>query len=84
MYKEAAIWQQKGLLKYSKKEEIPKYWALNDVGTCSFIAFKSCQKLNRNKEAKDYSVFVKEHLSYASCWDPKGWYWKIADGLKKK
>jgi tetratricopeptide (TPR) repeat protein len=83
MYKEAALWQQKSLRKYPKKEEIPKYWALNDVATCCYLAGKAYKKLGDSKKAKEYFDFVKYDLYYGSCWDPKGWYWKVADAIKK-
>ncbi len=82
MYKEVALWQQKSLTRYPQKKDIPKYWALNDVATCCFIAGKSCQKLKDRVQAREYFNFVKKDLYYGSCWDPQGWYWKVADALK--
>lgn len=80
MYKEAALWQQKSLTKYPSKKDINKYWALNDVGTCYFILGKSYRALKQKKQAKECFNFIKRNLYYASCWDPKGWYWKVAEG----
>ncbi|MCX5710998.1 MAG: beta-glucanase precursor [Candidatus Omnitrophica bacterium] len=82
MYKQAALWQQKSLTRYPRKEEIKKYWALNDVGTCCFLAGKASQKLGMAKEAKEYFNFVKKDLYYASCWDSDGWYWKVAEAVR--
>jgi hypothetical protein len=84
MYKEAALWQQKSLTNYPEKKEIKKYWALNDVGTCCFLAGKSCLKLGQKEKAREYFNFVKKNLKYASCWDPKGWYWKVVDAIKRR
>jgi len=87
MYKEAALWQQKSLRKYPNKEEIEKYWALNDVGTCCYLAGKSAVQLGgeeNRKKAREYFSLVKTKLYYASCWDTRGWYWKVADALKRR
>lgn len=79
MYKDTAIWQQKSLSRYPKKENIHLYWALNDVGTCCFIAGKSCRMLGQRAKAKEYFTLLEKQLYYASCWDPKGWYWRVVD-----
>jgi len=60
MYKEAALWQQKSLSRYPAKDDIKKYWALNDVGTCCFLAGKSSQKLGMGNEARWYFNFVRK------------------------
>ena len=83
MYQKAALWQQKSLTRYPRKEDIIKYWALNDVGTCCYIAGKSCRYLEQGEKSRMYFDFVKKRLYYASCWDPKGWFWKITDALKR-
>lgn len=84
MYKEAALWQQRSLSKYPQKENISKYWALNDVGTCCYLAGKANLELGQKEKARDYFNFVKRDLFYASCWDPRGWYWKVAEALKRR
>ena len=84
MYKDTALWQQKSLSKYPKKEEIAKYWALNDVGTCYYLAGKASLKLGQRQKAGEYFKFLRKNLYFASCWDPKGWYWKITEALKPK
>ncbi|MCU0652053.1 MAG: hypothetical protein MUC39_03830 [Candidatus Omnitrophica bacterium] len=84
MYNEAAIWQQKSLAKYPRKEEISQYWALNDVGTCYYLAGKASLKLGDKQKSREYLKFLRKNLYYASCWDSKGWYWKVADAVKPK
>ncbi|MBI3991289.1 MAG: hypothetical protein HY350_03970 [Candidatus Omnitrophica bacterium] len=84
MYKEAALWQQKSLTKYPQKNDINKYWALNDVGTCYFILGKAYRALKQREKAKECFDFIRKNLYYASCWDPKGWYWKVEEGIKKR
>ena len=83
-YKETALRQQNSLSQYPKKEDIKKYWALNDVGTCYFIAGKSYPKLGDKAKGREYLSFIKSNLKFASCWDTHGWYWRVADALKNR
>ena len=84
LYKSEAITQQKSLARYPEKADIPKYWALNDVGTCYYIAGLVSMETGRNKQAQGYFTFIAKSLSYASCWDPKGWYWKVSPEANKE
>ena len=82
-YKEAALWQQKALSKYPKKEEIRKLWALNDVATCYFIAGQCYRKLGDREKSRACFSFVRNNLSFGSCWDTHGWYWRITDAGRR-
>ena len=84
LYKSVAIMQQESLAGYPKKKDISKYWALNDVGTCYYIAGLASLEIDRNEQAQGYFTFITESLSYASCWDTRGWYWKVSPEAKKK
>jgi len=67
-----------------EKEKTFALWALNDVGTCYFIQGEAYKKAGKNKEAKDAYGKVTSDYSYAKCWDPQGWFWKVADGAQMK
>lgn len=84
LYNSEAITQQESLTGYPKKKDISKYWALNDVGTCYYIAGLISLETDKNEQAQDYFTFVAESLPYASCWDPKGWYWKVGPEAEKE
>lgn len=84
LYESEAIIQQESLARYPEKKDISKYWALNDVGTCYYIAGLASLKIDRNEQAQGYFTFITESLSYASCWDPKGWYWKVGPEARKE
>jgi len=84
LYKSEAVTQQESLARYPEEADIPKYWALNDVGTCYYIAGLVTKEMGKNKEAEGYFTFVAESLSDASCWDPKGWYWKVSPEAEKE
>ena len=79
LYESEAVAQQESLARYpEKKDIISKYWALNDVGTCYYIAGLASLKTGKNEQAQTYFTFITKSLPYASCWDPKGWHWKVS------
>jgi hypothetical protein len=84
LYEVKALEMQKGLTEAAPKEKANEYWALNDVGTCYYIRGQSKEARGKKEEAMaDYKTLV-EKLSFAQCWDTKGWFWKPADAAKDK
>jgi hypothetical protein len=84
LYEAKALEMQKGLTEAAPKEKANEYWALNDVGTCNYIRGQSKEARGKKEEAMaDYKTLV-EKLSFAQCWDTKGWFWKPADAAKDK
>lgn len=84
MYKSQALDMQKSLKEPASKEDANNYWALNDVGTCYFIAGKALDDKGDKKGAIAAYKFLVDNLSFAQCWDPNGWFWKPADGARKR
>jgi len=84
LYESEAVTQQEFLTRYPEKKDISKYWALNDVGTCYYIAGLVSLKTGENEQARGYFTFITKSLPYASCWDPKGWYWKVRPEANKE
>jgi hypothetical protein len=84
LYRESALVQQKQLTKYPEDKQIPRYWALNDVGTCYYLAGLSALALKDRAKAGGYFQTIKRDLFYASYWDPNGWYLKITDLIADK
>lgn len=85
LYKAQAITMQKALTAPANvKEEVFKSWALNDVGSCHFILGQSLEAQGKPKEAVIPLKFLVENLSFAQCWDSKGWFWKPADAAREK
>jgi hypothetical protein len=77
--------QQQGSLKEAAdKDSANTYWALNDVGTCYFIAGKALDDKGDKKGAVAAYKFLVDKLAFAQCWDPGGWFWKPADAAKKR
>jgi hypothetical protein len=82
LYEEEAKKQQASLTEFAPKDKAFNYWALNDVATCYFILGESLMAQNRHQEAKAAFERVVKDFSFAQCWDPKGWFWKVAVGSR--
>ena len=75
---------QKNLTDFAPKEKAFDYWALNDVATCLFIKGKALREMGKEKEAKDVFQTIIDDYSFGQCWDPQGWFWKVAQGAKNE
>lgn len=84
LYEADAKRQQASLSDFAPKENVFEYWALNDVGTCYFILGESLLAQKRYQEAKATFERVINDFSFAQCWDPKGWFWKVAVGSRDR
>jgi hypothetical protein len=87
MYKDKAVEMQKSLTAApdtSDKDKVFANWALNDVGTCYFIQGKALDDQGKTKDALAAYKFLAENLSYAECYDPKGWFWSPAGAAKER
>ncbi len=82
LYEKDAKEQQASLTDYAPKEKAFNYWALNDVGTCYFIRGEVLVTQGKTDEAKASFEHIINELSFAQCWDPKGWFWKPAVGAR--
>lgn len=79
LYLNQALEMQGKLTEAAPKETANQYWALNDVGTSTFILAQALEKSGDTKGAIEMYKFVVEKTPFAQCWDPKGWFWKPAD-----
>jgi tetratricopeptide (TPR) repeat protein len=56
---------------------------VNDVATSHYIMGEAYMKLgNTDKALEEFNLIIQEY-PYAQCWDPKGWFWKVAEVSKK-
>lgn len=81
----------------AQKKETFKYGLMNDVATCYYIKARSLYNLYRKSKADNKSeaelsklrTELKDSydgciaLPYARCWDPQGWFWSPAEGIKQ-
>ena len=84
LYENDAKKQQASLKEFLPKEKAFDAWALNDVATCYFILGESLLAQKRYPEAKAAYERVVNDFAFAQCWDPKGWFWKVAVGARGK
>ena len=84
LYEKQAVQQASSLSDFAPKDKAFNYWALNDVGTCHFILGKIHLANGRIKEAQESFNTVIERFRFAQCWDPKGWFWKVAEAASDK
>ena len=84
LYEEEAVFQQSQLTDFAVKQLVNDYWALNDVGTCYFIQGEVYREQNEFDKAREAYQTVIDKFGFAQCWDPKGWFWKVAGGAKDK
>jgi len=78
-YGEAAKEQQASLKDFPSKEKVSLYSSLNDVATCLFIKMEGLIKDNKIEEAKSLCRQIIDNYSFAQAWDPRGWYWSVAE-----
>jgi hypothetical protein len=83
-FKTQAVAMEATLKEPADKDKAASYWALNDVGTCYFIQGKALDDQGDKKGAMAAYKFLTDNLSFAQCWDTKGWFWKPADAAKKR
>jgi len=83
-FKAQALQMQGTLKAPAESDKAASFWALNDVGTCYFIAAKALDDQGDKKGAMADYKFLADNLSFAQCWDTKGWFWKPADAARKR
>jgi tetratricopeptide (TPR) repeat protein len=86
LYGETAKKMQAGMTEYAweSPDKIHSFWALNDVGTGTFILGEAYRIAGKNTEAiAAFKQVVSDYL-YAQCWDTNGWFWKPAEASQQK
>lgn len=84
LYEKQAVQQGATLKDFAPADKAASHWALNDVGTAYFILGRVHLAMGRLKEAQQAFNTVIERFPYAQCWDPKGWFWKVAEAASDK
>lgn len=86
LYSQEADRMQKTLKGYAEgsDEEIFSYWALNDVATAYFIQGEVYRKKGEAAKAREAFQKIIDEFSYGQCWDPRGWFWKLAEGAANR
>ena len=84
LYADEAEQQQGELTDFLAAEKAHDAWALNDVGTCCFIAGQALEKQDRKADAAAAYEKIVASYGYAQCWDPKGWFWRPAEAAAQR
>ncbi|NQT07260.1 MAG: hypothetical protein HQ575_06950, partial [Candidatus Omnitrophica bacterium] len=79
LYKAEALKQQSLLRKFPGAGDVKNYDTLNNVAACLFIKGEAHFQKNMYVEALPYYQEVIGKYGFAQYWDPKGWYWKVAE-----
>lgn len=74
--------QQQQLKDFAPPERAAQYAALNDVATSLFICGRALRALKRGDEAREVFLEIGREYRFAQCWDPKGWFWKVASAAQ--
>lgn len=84
LYGAQAAEMQSKLTALPDKENAHDQWALNDVGTCTFVLGKVAEAEGNKEEAMAAYKTVVEQFSYSQCWDVQGWFWQPAVAAKER
>ncbi len=84
MYRAEAEKMQQELTAPAGKDQAFDYWALNDVGTSSFLLGQALEKQGDTKGAIEAYKYVVEKTPFAQCWDTKGWFWRPSDAASAR
>lgn len=82
LYGEQADSQQVSLQGFPQPDTIGNYQALNDVATCLFVRIEALVRQEKTEEAKAACSSLIKKYPFAQAWDPRGWYWKVAEKAK--
>ena len=52
---------------------------LDDVAACHFIIADILRMEGKKDEAKVKYRYIAQNYPNSQCWDPRGWYWKVAE-----
>ena len=84
LYKDEADKQQASLKALPKgADEINAVDTLNNVATAYFIQAESYMRQDKKEEAKKLFQLIIDKYPYAQAWDPRGWYWQIAEASRQ-
>lgn len=75
----AARAEQKGLKEFPPPEQMNNFEDLNNVAQCQFIKAEALKKEGKKDEAIAAFKVVVADYSFAQAWDPRGWYYKLAE-----
>ncbi|MFH1202597.1 MAG: glycoside hydrolase family 2 TIM barrel-domain containing protein [Candidatus Omnitrophota bacterium] len=82
LYKDESDRLASDMTDFPPKGEESKYDVLNNVATCYFIQAEFYMRQGKFEEAKVVFRLIIQKYKYAEAWDPRGWYWSVAEKSK--
>jgi tetratricopeptide (TPR) repeat protein len=82
-YEKTAKVQQSLLAGFAPSGSEEDYPELNSVAVCYFIRGEALMQQGKLAEAKETFQYIIDNFAYAQFWDPRGWYWKVAQKAKE-
>ncbi len=83
LYAEEASEISKKMDKFARYGHEDDYAVVNDAAACHYVMGEAYMKEKKYDDAiKEFNVVINEY-PYAQCWDPKGWFWKVAEVSRK-
>ncbi|MCQ9207841.1 MAG: hypothetical protein NG712_00430 [Omnitrophica bacterium] len=79
LHKDEAKKQQDSLSAFPPQDKQSAFEVLNNVGTCYFIQAEALMRQEKLEDARWAFQFIIDNFKYAQCWDPRGWFWKVAE-----
>jgi tetratricopeptide (TPR) repeat protein len=72
-----------GQKSFSRPGHEDDFALVNDVATSHYVMGETYMKLGKTDDALKEFKYVIDNYPYAQCWDPKGWFWKVAEVSRK-
>jgi len=72
----------KSLRDFPAEAKITSYQAMNDIAECYFIKAESLRDQGKLEEAAETFQIIVDKYPFAQSFDPRGWFWKIAEAAK--
>ncbi len=84
-FREKAVAQQKSLSgQFPKAGKEKDYAELNACGSALYVIAESYEKQGQCEKAIEFYRKAIKEFPLSQNWDPRGWYWKIAEEAKAK
>ncbi len=84
-FREKAVVQQKSLSgHFPKAGKEKEYSELNACGAALYVIAEAYEKQGKCEKAIEFYKRAIREFPLAQNWDPRGWYWKVAEEAKTK
>lgn len=83
LYEAQALDMARSMTRFASPGKEDEYAIVNDVATAHYIMGEAHMKEAKYNDAvKEFDLVIARY-PFAQCWDPKGWFWKVAEVSKK-